>query len=277
MLPNLIIIGAQKCATTSLHYYLNLHPQISMSREKELDFFVQERNWHKGLKWYKSNFAGETKICGESSPNYTEYPKFKGVSERMYSVVPKAKLIYILRDPIDRIISHYDHRYAIGKEGKKITEAFKNPNYHSYVCRSKYFMQLEQYLKFYPESSILIVTMEDLYSYRQQTLKKVFSFLNVDDTFYSTKFFKIKHKTTSKRRKNRLGLFLENLPVTNIIERFPPNLREYSKRMLYLPFSFSVERSKLDDVLRQNLIDELKDDLNCLRQFTGNDFKEWCL
>jgi hypothetical protein len=57
-LPNLIIIGAMKGGTTSLHYYLNLHPQIWMSREKELYFFVSERNWNKGIEWYKSNFTG---------------------------------------------------------------------------------------------------------------------------------------------------------------------------------------------------------------------------
>ena len=65
-----------------------------MSREKELNFFVDELNWNKGIEWYKSNFIGEAKIHGESSPNYTNYPFFAGVPERMYSVVPKAKLIY---------------------------------------------------------------------------------------------------------------------------------------------------------------------------------------
>lgn len=59
-LPNLIIIGAQKSATTSLHYYLNLHPQIAMSREKELDFFIEEHNWHKGTEWYESQFDRES-------------------------------------------------------------------------------------------------------------------------------------------------------------------------------------------------------------------------
>src|SRR3712207_3099155 len=105
-----------KCATTSLHYYLNLHPQISMSEKKELDFFVREKHWDKGVEWYKSNFHGngETKIYGEASPNYTLHPIFSGVPERMYSVVPEAKLIYVVRDPIDRMISHYIHEYTKG-------------------------------------------------------------------------------------------------------------------------------------------------------------------
>jgi hypothetical protein len=162
VLPNLIIIGAQKCATTSLHYYLSIHPQICMSREKELNFFIFERNWHKEIKWYKSNFVKKAKISGESSPGYTSYPFFDGVPERMYSVVPKAKLIYIVRDPIDRIISHYIHQYSAGLENRKLSDALKGFDNNRYVCRSKYYTQLEQYLKYFERSRILIITQEDL-------------------------------------------------------------------------------------------------------------------
>jgi hypothetical protein len=68
VLPNLIIIGAPKCGTTSLHHYLSLHPQISMSREKELNFFIAERNWSKGIAWYAAQFAADNKVRGEASP-----------------------------------------------------------------------------------------------------------------------------------------------------------------------------------------------------------------
>lgn len=67
MLPNLIIIGAMKCGTTSLHNYLNLHPQICMSQDKEPEFFVEEKNWPKGLTWYESFFPYTAKIIGEST------------------------------------------------------------------------------------------------------------------------------------------------------------------------------------------------------------------
>jgi len=106
-LPNLIIIGAMKCATTSLHYYLNLHPEISMSKIKELRYFVEQHNWHQGIEWYKSHFAANIPIRGETSPAYTEYPRFKNIVERMYMTIPKTKLIYILRDPIQRTLSHF--------------------------------------------------------------------------------------------------------------------------------------------------------------------------
>jgi len=275
-LPNLIIIGALKCGTTSLHYYLGLHPQIFMSREKELDFFVQELNWDKGIEWYKSNFTGKALIHGESSPRYTNYPFYDGVPERMHFVMPEAKLIYIVRDPIDRIISDYVQKFSDGMENRRIEDVLKDFNLtNRYLNRSRYYMQLSQYLNYFPKSSILIITMEDLNRQRQTTLKKIFQFLNVDDTFYSQKFFKIKHTSTSKRRKNRIGMVLKWLSETEIAKTISADIRRKIGRILYLPFSTRIEKPMLNDSLKEKLINYLKDDINQLREYTGSDFKHW--
>src|SRR5919106_4193832 len=98
-LPTFVIIGAQKCGTTALHSYLSRHPEVSMSRPKELDFFVEGANWEKGVDWYRSRFDGAAKARGESSPNYTAHPMLAGVPERMAELVPDAKLIFMVRDP----------------------------------------------------------------------------------------------------------------------------------------------------------------------------------
>ena len=82
-LPNLIIIGGLKCGTTSIHHYLGLHPEIQMSKPKELNFFVEELNWDLGLDWYASRFDDRFKVRGESSPHYTNLPRFDGVAERI--------------------------------------------------------------------------------------------------------------------------------------------------------------------------------------------------
>ncbi|MCK4782985.1 MAG: sulfotransferase [Desulfobacteraceae bacterium] len=274
-LPNLIIIGAVKCATTSLHYYLGLHPEISMSREKELDFFVRERNWQKGIEWYKSNFTGKGIIYGEASPSYTTYPFYKGMPERMYSVVPEVKLIYCLRDPVDRIISHYVHNLSEGTEDRTIEEALSHLDRNLYVNISKYYMQLEQYLKCFPKSNIYIIILEDLYDNRRLTLQKIFRFLNVDDTFYSPKVFSIRHKSIEKRRKNRIGLLLKRLSETNAAKMFLVETRRKIGSVLYLPFSSKIERPKLDENLQGKLIEHLSDDINHLREFAGRNFMAW--
>ena len=275
-LPNLIILGAMKCATTSLHYYLGLHPEIFMSREKELNFFVREGNWNKGIEWYKSNFAAKARIRGESSPNYANYPFSRGVPERIYSCVPEAKLIYIVRDPISRIISHYMHQYAVERENRKLSEALANLDDNPYVCRSKYFMQLQQYLEFFPPSNILIVTQEELYSHRQRTLEKVFRFLEVDDSFHCRDFFSIRHKSSEKRRKNNAGSSMFGMFEMNVLERLPPVTRRHLEQLLYLSFSHKIEQPMLNEGLTLRLIDHIENDINHLREYTGCKFEQWC-
>src|ERR671915_544163 len=98
MLPNLIVIGAMKSGTTSLHNYLSLHPEIFMTEVKEPSFFTLEGNWWRGREWYEAQFPVAAKIRGESSPDYTKHPRHAGAPERMHAMIPDAKLVYLLRD-----------------------------------------------------------------------------------------------------------------------------------------------------------------------------------
>jgi Sulfotransferase domain len=277
VLPDLIVIGAQKCGTSSLHYYLNLHPEISMSKEKELHFFTGGRNWDKGVEWYKSNFIGNEKVLGEASSSYSFYPNYSGVPERMYRILPDARLIYIVRDPIDRIISHYIHGYAIGWENRPIEDALARLEKNRYINFSKYYMQLEQYLNYFPASNILIMTQEDLFRHRQSALQKAFRFLDVDEKYSSEKFSMIRHASEEKGRKNRIGLMLKRLSETKPAKLFSTHTRMNIGRLLYLPFSTRLKRPVLSGDLKKELIACLKDDVDRLRKLTGRRFKNWCV
>ena len=147
-LPNLIIIGGLKCGTTSIHHYLGLHPEIQMSKPKELNFFVEELNWDLGLDWYASRFDDRFKVRGESSPHYTNLPRFTGVAERIHEHCPDARLIYMVRDPIKRILSHWVHATGAGYETGELVEVLSEPD-SSYMNRSKYWMQLQPYLELF--------------------------------------------------------------------------------------------------------------------------------
>ena len=133
MLPNLVIIGGMKCGTTSLHYYLSQHPEIYMSRDKELDFFIEEKNWHKGIEWYESQFNVQAKVIGETSPNYTCRHCFPGVPKRMNELLPDAKLIYLVRHPIKRIVAHYLHNYSEGLESRDLEETLLDSETNQYL------------------------------------------------------------------------------------------------------------------------------------------------
>src|SRR3954452_21113023 len=112
--PNLLIIGAHKAGTTSLHRYLDIHPEVRMSEHKELAYFCGPTNdpllvsrRHLGEAWYRANFVGSVAVHGESSTPYTFYSVVRGVPQRIHGAIPDVKLIYIVRDPVDRLISHY--------------------------------------------------------------------------------------------------------------------------------------------------------------------------
>lgn len=273
-LPNLIIIGAMKCGTTSLHYYLNQHPQVFMSREKELNFFLSGGNWHQGIDWYKSHFIGTAKIYGEASPNYTSYPDSSEVPKRMFSIVPEVKLIYIVRDPIKRLISHYVHQYADGSESRSIHEVLNDFN-NQYVGRSKYYLQIEQYLEYFPATNILIITSEELSLNSENTLKKVFGFLDIDINLSSYDFHRKLHKSIYKRRKNSLGNWISDTSLMKSLEKLPPEIRYNFQKIIYFLFSEQVKTPLLDRYSQERLVEYLRKDIDKLRKFSKYNFENW--
>jgi hypothetical protein len=277
MLPNAIIIGAMKGGTTSLHYYLSLHPEIQMSAQKELNFFCDRYNWHRGLNWYESHFTGKAKIFGESSPNYTNYPNCPEVAPRMHAIVPDAKLIYIVRDPIDRMVSQYVQKYSNRLDNRPIEEALSDSTSKSYLDRSLYYMQLEQYLPYYSSSQILVVTAEDLRDRRRATLHRVFAFLEVDADFYCTQYEMQLHSSKTKRRKTPTGQWLSKTSLAKLIQKLPKGISWHIENLLYLPFSRAIASPKLCNTLRQTLIERLTEDVEKLRAFTGCDFPYWSI
>ena len=203
-LPNLIVIGSQKCGTSGLHYYLGLHPEISMSTPKELDFFIAERNHPLGLDWYRAQFDPQAKVRGESSPNYTAYPQHVGVPERMHSIVPEARLLYMVRDPIDRIAAHWVHNFAKRREKGDLSETLLHRN-TSYLTRSHYYTQLQQFLRLYPREQVLLLEQEELRNRRLETLRRVFEFVGVDPGFSHASFSDERHRTARKTRATAAG------------------------------------------------------------------------
>jgi hypothetical protein len=274
-LPNLVIIGAMKSGTTSLHRYLSLHPDIEMSREKELNFFIAERNWSKGLEWYVSRFSRGARIRGEASPNYAMDPLFAGVPERMHQTIPDAKLIYVVRDPIERLISHYIHLYAEGTENRPAEEALlaESPNW--YVDVSSYHRQIQRYLSLFPRQNLHIISAEDLMRRRGDTLRGVFEFLGVDPSFESWRFRLTRHSSSYKRRKTPLGRRLAAGGGERLLDLLPGDLRWHAQKLIYRPFSRRVGRPILSSGITARLAERLRPDANCFRRLTGRAFDGW--
>ena len=273
-LPNLIVIGAQKCGTSVLHYYLSLHPEVSMSRPKELNFFIEERNWPRGLDWYRGHFDPAARVRGEASPNYTAYPQHDGVPERMHGVLPDAKLIYMIRDPLERIAAHWVHNYAKRREKGTLAETLVHPN-TSYVTRSMYAMQLERFLAHYPKEQILVFQQSELRHERMPTLRKIFDFIGVDPDFNHPRFEQERHQTSGKTRATRLAVRLEKMGRGRRGRMFPQNFWLLLDDRL--PLRRTIKRPNVRASLPPATLAELRADAERLRELTGRDFSNWTI
>jgi hypothetical protein len=273
-LPNLVVIGAQKCGTSGLHYYLSLHPEISMSRPKELNFFIEERNWPRGVDWYRRHFDPRGRVRGESSPNYTAYPQHDGVVERMHSLIPDARLIYMVRDPLERIAAHWVHNYAKRRERGDLRSTLLHPQ-TSYLARSQYHMQLQQFLRLYDREQLLVVEQDELRDERAATLRRIFSFVGVAEGFTHPRFGEERHQTARKQRSSRLALRLERASRTRSGRLLPSTF--WLGLDALLPLRRPIERPDVRAALTDDELRVLREDAERLSELTGRTYDHWSI
>jgi hypothetical protein len=207
-LPDFVIIGAQKSGTSSLYAYLAQHPDIAPALEKEVHYF--DYNFGRGEAWYRAHFplaatlrrrerrSGRRQTTGEASPYYLYHPR---VPERAAALVPGARLVAVLRDPVYRTQSHYHHEVTRGHETLSFPEALDqeprrlageeerllrddryygyNHHHYSYQARGEYATQLERWLKHYPRERLLVLAAEELYAQPRETVNRVVEFLGL--------------------------------------------------------------------------------------------------
>jgi hypothetical protein len=278
-LPNLIIVGGLKCGTTSIHHYLGLHPEIQMSKPKELNFFARELNWDLGLDWYASRFDDRFAVRGESSPHYTNLPRFEGVAERIEQHCPEARLIYMVRDPIKRILSHWVHATGAGYETRELAPTLSDPD-SSYMCRSMYWMQLQPYLELFDRSQIELISQEELQREREQTMRRAFAFAGVDPTFTSEQFDREWEKSSAKQGdKYQVMERLVKLPglrsFDRNFDRLPERLRWIVEKVVHDPEKPPAPKPELPDDLLETLRGRFGTDVAALQEFAGREFAGW--
>jgi hypothetical protein len=195
-LPDFLILGAQKAGTTALYAYLRWHPQITGPSWKEVSYF--DRHYRRGRRWYRGHFPALSRGCvvGEASPGYLFHPL---APDRVAETVPHAKLIALLRDPVDRALSHYHHEVALGREPLSFGDALDaepertegeeerlagDPRYwspawwdHTYLARGRYAEQLERWLAVFPPEQLLVVASEELAADPGAVYARVLEFL----------------------------------------------------------------------------------------------------
>jgi hypothetical protein len=279
MLPNLLIIGAQKCGTTSLHAYLDLHPDVHMAAEKELDFFIEDRAWRNGPDWYAERFRDDVTVRGEASPNYAAWPVWEGVPERAAGLVPDARLVYLVRDPIERIESHYlQRRLQEGERGdiEAVIGDVDDPH-NLFVVRSRYATQLERWLARFAPEQVLVVSAEELRDDRDATVAGVLAHAGVDDTVAPELLAAEHHRSEDKAELAIGAARLRASPVGRALEVIPARVRAPVTRRVRAALSHPVERQDLPPALRERLQELLAPEADRLRALTGQRFEKWSL
>jgi len=285
-LPTFFIIGAAKTGTTSLHYYLDQHPEIQMSVNKEPNFFSGPENgipYPSGrvsrLDEYEKLFDPNIYMRGEASVGYTNYPRRKGVPERIKELVPEARFIYLVRDPVARAVSQYHYRVAVEGERRSLRGALGEISdpYSVYIGPSRYATQIDLYLRHFPLERMLVVDQSDLLADRRSTLRQIFAFLSVSEVIDSSRFDE-ELNTMSEQRIYLPGYARLLGPVTPALVRWiSPNVRRSVRRTIERTLMRTVKASTLDDDLRGRLEELYAGEVQRLRALTGKTFSTWSI
>ncbi|MCC6580498.1 MAG: sulfotransferase domain-containing protein [Phycisphaeraceae bacterium] len=289
-LPDFLIIGAAKCGTTTLYRYLCRHPNVFMPADKEPCFFDSRINFPGGLAGYQSLFAEarSDQLIGEASTNYTFWPHVPDAVERIAELIPRAKLIYIMRHPVDRAYSHYVHRFT--KElypGQPFHLSFEQFVEIDPMCidTSRYARQIERYLTKFERSSLLLLTMDDLIRDPASLVKKTVAFLGLDPTVNLMGGGPIKDNEGTSQREGKLryyatGPFRRN-PVTRLLAyALGKSFRNWAYSRLSRSFYGKQMREAYTPIpmqpqTRAKLIEEFRRSNEQVARMLGVDLSHW--
>ncbi|MBK1699832.1 sulfotransferase family protein [Thiococcus pfennigii] len=200
VLPNVIIVGATRSGTSSLHKYLAQHPQVFMSKKKELSFFNKDWLYNKGLPYY-SQFFRQAEVVGESTPLYLEkgvvyntknsiVVSEKSIMERIRNSLPGVKLVVSLRSPVTRYKSRVEKNYFQGKKDftSCISDMIKKEllvyeKKYTLLYGAKYRIHLEDLFEHFSRDSVHVMIFEEWKANPQLGMKKLLRFLEVDPSF----------------------------------------------------------------------------------------------
>lgn len=262
--PLVVTIGAMKAGTSSLHWWMDLHPELSMSRRKELNYFTRPKPPLGGIRAYRMMLAGGGHVVGESSVNYTKHTLFPGVPERMAEHVPRAKFIYVLRDPVDRALSHYQHNLSHGRERRDVRAAFADLSANHYVATSRYHEQFLRFAAHFDRDQFLFLDFGQLCDDPDAAMVEIFEFIGVDATFRHPEFGKVFHDSSRKGQPNALGAPLANIPVIRHIRYALPAV-----------FEKPLEKPRFPQDIRESLSDALAPDIAAIRAESGLPLAGW--
>jgi hypothetical protein len=251
-----------------------------MSIPKELSYFWRD-DWREQRAWYESKFefpGSDPRVRGESTPFYTSYPFRRNVPERIHELVPDVKLIYVVRDPIERLLSHWVQRAGDGDRVAfdRYMEEYEDPE-NRIVCPSRYWLQVERYANVFDRSQLLVLDQHDLKVRRRETLAEIFRFLEVDDSFDSPRFELEINRRDQKVAPGQFGAQVWNRVLKPAGRLAPEPIREIVRRPVARLVYHQIKEPVLTPAMRERLRAMLTPEVEALREFTGKTFETWSM
>ena len=286
MKVDFFIVGAPKAGTTSLYHYLSEHPQVEMSSQKEPDYFSDKAIHEQGMYYaknrvdtldkYESLFVQkESVVYGEASVSYLFY---ENVAEDIKKYNPNAKIIIMLRDPIERAFSHYLMDYRLGL----ISDSFENVLakiskhknahlfYQQYIEVSKYAKQIQRYLDFFKKENILFIDYEDFKKNVSKTVDQVYNFLNISTEFVAD--INTKHNTFIMPKNKIIRLIYSFVFLRKILTfLFPVYLVKNIRVLLFK----SDKKPELLKETRSLLSIIFNDDIKKMEEVLAKNYSKW--
>ncbi|MEM7505796.1 MAG: sulfotransferase domain-containing protein [Pseudomonadota bacterium] len=272
--PDFLIIGAMKCGTSTLQAQLAAQDGIFMSTPKEPNFFSDDAIYAKGMEWYDALFeaAGPDDLKGEASTHYTKMPTHPDTVARLAKAVPEPKLIYVIRNPLERLVSHYIHDWTMGEIDVSLRDAV---TFHpELVAYGRYAMQIAPYVKTFGVERIYLTSLEILQTMQGAELQKIAEFIGVEgEVSWQADINQMNASEERIRRFPLYDIIVQN-PVATALRRtlVPRSFRDKVKSRYQMR-----ERPELGEAVTRELAQVFSRDFAELRQmFPSNTAIETC-
>lgn len=269
-LPSFLIIGVPKAGTTSLAAYLDEHPDVFISRKKEVHFF--DRHYDLGLDWYRDHFAASDRAAaiGEATPTYIYND---AAIPRIAEALPDARLIVLLRNPVDRAYSNYWYQRSLGYERRgfaaAVDQEMQDPNVKPFrhLRRGRYLPYLERVCQYMPRGALHVALFEDLRDHPKEVFGDVCRFIEIDDATIPTVVGRVEKQTTLLRSDRLRASILKHKVWKRLPERFTYWIDSLNRVDKTYP--------AMEPALRARLVEWFREPNRALGEWLGRDLSVW--
>ncbi|MEZ4972121.1 MAG: sulfotransferase domain-containing protein [Cyclobacteriaceae bacterium] len=260
--PDVFVIGAMKAGTSTLFRNILVHPKIDRTRSKEVNFFLEDHTQQDLDRLYKMEFRHPDLLKCDVSPKYSQCHKYKGVAARIYKANPKAKIVYLIRDPIKRVESHLHHNLLRDRYSSiDLHEEINNKN--DYIQCSKYHFQISEYLQFFPASQILVLMLEELALRPDVFCQRLGKFLGLTFPAYQPNEFNVSERRYQIKYYDWVHQYITWKPMIKFYHYF------------WLMMNVKPERPVLSEEMIERLKMVFREDVNRLADQFALDLNLW--